>query len=78
MLCKAFTYRDPPYETAELERSLRLLEKFELVCQGDDFADPECMATNSEALMYARARAVALLPVTRVPHGRERRMRQCC
>lgn len=43
--------------TAELEASLRLLEKYELVCQGDDYADPECLATNSEALQYARARA---------------------
>ena len=56
MLRKAFPLVSP-HGTAELEAALRLLEKYELVCQGDDYADPECLATNSEALQYARARA---------------------
>ena len=57
MLCKAYPFVSP-HGTAELEASLRHLEKFELVLQGDDWADKECLATNSEALQYARARAV--------------------
>ena len=57
MLRMAFPFVSP-HGTAKLEASLRLLEKYELVCQGDDYADPECLATNSEALQYARARAV--------------------
>ena len=57
MLCKRFPHVGP-YGTDELERKLRLLEKYELVCQGDDHTDREYRATNSEALAYARARAV--------------------
>ena len=57
MLCKAFPDVGP-YGTTALEKALRKLEKFELACQGDDWADPEWKATNSEALQYARARAV--------------------
>ena len=57
MLCKAFPFTGL-HGTLQLEGLLRLLEKFELVCQGDDYADPECTVTNSEALQYARARAV--------------------
>lgn len=57
MLCKAFPDVGP-FGTSALEKALRKLEKFELACQGDDWADPECKATNTEALQYARARAV--------------------
>ena len=57
MLRKAFPLVGP-YDTVALEKSLRLLERYELVCQGDDYADPEFKGTNSEALQYARARAV--------------------
>lgn len=57
MLRKAFPLVSP-HGTAHLEKALRELEKYELVCQGDDYADPECLATNSEALQYARANAV--------------------
>ena len=37
---------------------LRKLSSFEIVCQGDDWADAEHCAINSEALNYARAAAV--------------------
>ena len=33
-------------------------EKYEIACQGDDHADKELRATNSEALLYSRAAAV--------------------
>ena len=55
-LCMRFPEHGP---NAEVARALRRLEKFELACQGDDHADKEHRATNSEALLYARAAAVA-------------------
>ena len=33
-------------------------EKYEIACQGDDHADKELRATNSDALLYSRAAAV--------------------
>ena len=73
MLCKAFPHVGP-FGTAELEAALRELEKYELVCQGDDYADVECLSTNSEALQARergreRDRFVAAVwpPCGRVP-----------
>lgn len=44
---------------AAIAKALRRCEKYEIACQGDDHADKEHKACNSEALMYARAAAVA-------------------
>ena len=59
-LCLAY-----PLESAEPVRNqvaaqLRLLEKFEIALQGDDYADKEHADTNHEALTYARAAAAVL------------------
>ena len=39
-------------------KAFKQCEKFEIACQGDDHADKELRATNSEALLYSRAAAV--------------------
>jgi DNA polymerase mu len=50
---------------ADVAKALRKLEKYEIACQGDDHADKEHKATNSEALLYARAAAVTSALSTR-------------
>jgi hypothetical protein len=59
---RVLTYSFPESRGLEANSNIvkvfKQCEKFEIACQGDDHADKELRATNSEALLYSRAAAV--------------------